>query len=166
MHKRMRLQDHLEELVSPASDSSVVISSPLNSARDFEFLEQGHFVLLRTWWGSFKTWSQHINYLIIEMCWVSHNLWRQITIFHKGWVNPGSLGHRCRVTHLSALTGLTPVRPVPVTGQTGDLQFTPFWWFSFPFPWMCECITNLIPATWIRHCSTREPLKASNGMRE
>jgi hypothetical protein len=41
MHKRMRLQDHLEEIVSPTSDSSVVMSSPLNSARDFEFLEQG-----------------------------------------------------------------------------------------------------------------------------
>jgi hypothetical protein len=37
----MRLKDHLEELVSPTSDSSVVMSSPLNSARDFEFLEQG-----------------------------------------------------------------------------------------------------------------------------
>jgi hypothetical protein len=41
MHKRVRLQDHLEEIVSPTSDSSVVMSSPSNSARDFEFLEQG-----------------------------------------------------------------------------------------------------------------------------
>jgi hypothetical protein len=41
MHKEWDYKDHLEELVSPASDSSVVMSSPLNSARDFEFLEQG-----------------------------------------------------------------------------------------------------------------------------
>jgi hypothetical protein len=37
----MRLQDHLEEIVSPTSDSSFVMSSPLSSAREFEFLDQG-----------------------------------------------------------------------------------------------------------------------------
>jgi hypothetical protein len=41
MHKRMRLQDHLEEIVSLTSDSSFVMSSPLSSAREFEFLDQG-----------------------------------------------------------------------------------------------------------------------------
>jgi hypothetical protein len=35
MHKRVRLQDYLEEIVSLTSDSSVVMSSPLTSARDF-----------------------------------------------------------------------------------------------------------------------------------
>jgi hypothetical protein len=49
MHKEMRLQDHLEEIVSPTNDSSVVMSSPLNSARDFEFSPTKHFVQLRTW---------------------------------------------------------------------------------------------------------------------
>jgi hypothetical protein len=39
----------LEEIVSPTSDSSVAMSSPLNSARDiFEFLKK-HFIQLRTW---------------------------------------------------------------------------------------------------------------------
>jgi hypothetical protein len=41
MHKRMRLQDHLEEIISPTSDSSVVMSSPLSVLQIFEFLEQG-----------------------------------------------------------------------------------------------------------------------------
>jgi hypothetical protein len=115
------------------------------------------------------------------MCWVSHNLWRQITLFLESWVNPGSPGHRSRVTlqHTEAYRvtraqvtghpptaslGPTPVRPVHVTGQTSsDHSFGDF---ALLVPWMREYFCYLSPATWTRHCSTRDLLKASNGMRE
>jgi hypothetical protein len=57
MHKRMRLQDHSEEIVSPISDSSFVMSSPLSSAREFEFLDQGTLLNQEHVEAHFKTWS-------------------------------------------------------------------------------------------------------------
>jgi hypothetical protein len=57
-----------------------------------------HFIQLRTCWDSFQTWSQHIKDVLIEVYWVSHNLWLQITIFLESLVNPGSPGHWGRVT--------------------------------------------------------------------
>jgi hypothetical protein len=122
-----------------------------------------HFIQSRTCWGSFQTWSQHINDLLIEMCWVSHNLWRQITLFLESWVNPGSPGHRGQVTlqHTEAyrvtraqVPGyppivslgrhrsdrcLSPVRPVTASAHScGD--------FALLVPWMCEYVTNSSPA--------------------
>jgi hypothetical protein len=75
----------LEEIVRPTSDSSVAMSSPLIVLEIFWISRTKHFIQLRTWWGSFQTWSQHINDLhrVIEVCWVSHNLWRKITLFLK-----------------------------------------------------------------------------------
>jgi hypothetical protein len=64
----------------------------------FRISRSKHFIQLRTWWGSFQTWSWHINDLLIEMCLVSHYLWRQITHFLESWVTPGLPGHRGRVT--------------------------------------------------------------------
>jgi hypothetical protein len=137
MHKRMRLQDHLEEIVSPTSDSTVVMSSPLNGAKGFKFLEQGTFVQLRTWWSSFQTWSQHKNDLLIEMCWVSHKLWGQITLLLESLVSSGSPGHRSRVTlqHIEAyrVTGAqVPGHPLKCTccvytGQTGACHWSDRW---------------------------------------
>jgi hypothetical protein len=57
MHKRMRLQDHSEEIVSPISDSSFVMSSPLSSAREFEFLDQGTLLNQEHVEAHSKTWS-------------------------------------------------------------------------------------------------------------
>jgi hypothetical protein len=74
MHKQVRLQDHLEEIVSPTSDTIVVMSSPLSSAREFEFLDQGTLFNLELVESHSKTWSQHMNDLIIDMCLASHNL--------------------------------------------------------------------------------------------
>jgi hypothetical protein len=74
MHKRMRLQDHSEEIVSPISDSSFVMSSPLSSAREFEFLDQGTLLNQEHVEAHSKTWSKHTNDLIIDMCSASHNL--------------------------------------------------------------------------------------------
>jgi hypothetical protein len=135
----------LEEIYSPTSGTNVAMSSPLNSARDIWISRIKHFIQLRIWWGSFQTWSRHINSLSIEMCRVSHYLLCQITIFHEKRFTPGSPGSRSRVTrqqteayqvtraqgpdHLPTwLTGLAPVRPVPVTGQTGDPSWSILWW--------------------------------------
>jgi hypothetical protein len=140
-----------------------------------------HFVQLRTWWGSFQTWSQHMNDLWIEMCSVSHNLRRQIILLLEGLDNPGSPGHRSRVTLQAyrVTRALVPGHPSKCTccvdtGQTGACHRSDQWppidtilvIFAFLFPRMCGCVPNLNPATWIGHYSTREPLKASNGMRE
>jgi hypothetical protein len=160
-----------------------------------------HFVQLRTRWGSFRTWSQHKNDLLIEMCLVSHNLRRQITLLLEGLYNPESPCHGSRVTlqhteayrvtrslvsgHPAAYRGV-PGHPGTRAGSPTQLHLlrwhrsdrclsplrlvTTTWHhfgdFSFHFPWVSECITYLNPATRIRHCSTREPLKASNAMRE
>jgi hypothetical protein len=53
MHKGMRLQDHLEEIVSPTKDSSVVMSSPLNSARDLLTVYFGTPSMFITLWFGF-----------------------------------------------------------------------------------------------------------------
>jgi hypothetical protein len=116
------------------------------------------------------------------MCWVPHNLWRQITLFLESWVNSGSPDHRGRVTlqHTEAyqvtrahVPGHPPKCSYWVgTSQTGAYHRSDRWPPVYTFlviflvPWIREYVTNLNPATWIGQCSTREPLKASNGMRE
>jgi hypothetical protein len=125
----------------------------------FQISRTKHFVQLRTWWGSFQTWSQHINDLLIEMCWVSHNLWRQITLFLESWVNPGSPDHRGRVTlqHTEAyqvtraqVPGHLPKCSYWVgTGQTGAChrsdQWPPVFTHLVIFPFLSlECVNILV----------------------
>jgi hypothetical protein len=149
----------LEEIISPTSDSSVAMSSPLNSARDIlNFSKKALYSimnLVRLIPNLVTTHKWFINWIV----------WRQTTLFLESWVNPGSLGHRGRVTlqHTEAyrviraqmpghptncLTGrhrsdwcLSPVRPVTSSAHLfGD--------FTLLVPWMCEYVTNLSPATW------------------
>jgi hypothetical protein len=140
----------LEEIVSPPSDSSVAMSPPQIVLEIFWISQTMHFIQLRTWWGSFQTWSQHINDLLIEMCWVSHDLQRQITIFHQSWVNLGLPVHWCRVTLQQTEAYRFTWAQVPAHLPTTSLgwhrsdRWPPvhtFWWFFPPCSlnvWICH----------------------------
>jgi hypothetical protein len=174
----------LEEIVSSTSDSSIVMRSPSNSARDIlnfsikALCSIKNLVILIPNLVTTHKWFINWNVLSLSLpvtpnhpfswrlghSWVTRPRGSGHPATHRGV--PGHPGTSARSPTQVVSLGrhrsdrcLSLVRPVTASAHSfGD--------FALLVPWMCEYVTNLSPATWTRQCSTRELLKASNGMRE